>query len=117
VVAVLTSDVTCTVVRPVQIGEDSLGNPIYGEPQREAVAGVLVSAPSTSDLGADRPEGYDAVLSVHFPKAYTASLLGCSIELPDPWPDVRVIGDPQPLMEGLTPGRWNREAVCEVADG
>ncbi|MBR2065741.1 MAG: hypothetical protein IJ983_01490 [Kiritimatiellae bacterium] len=115
--AMLTSSLSCTVVRPVQVGEDSLGNPVYGEPSREVVGGVLVSAPSTASLDADRPEGYSVALSVHFPKDYTASLKGCSIELPSPWPTVRVIGDPQPLMEELTPGRWNREAFCEVADG
>lgn len=114
----LHSDVEVEVRRPVEGTADRLGNPTYTLAQPEKVAGVLIAPASTSDFEADRPEGYRVDLTVHFPKTYTASLRGCFIDLPSPWPSrVRVIGDPQPYQPELTPGQWNRAADCVVADG
>lgn len=114
----LQSSQAVTVFRPVAGGFDRLGNPAAAGWEAEEVAGVLIAPAASQDLGAERPEGYTDALTIHFPKEYTQSLLGCEIELPAPWPSrVRVIGDPQPYQAELTPGRWNRAADCEVSDG
>lgn len=114
----LQSTVAVDVLRPVMGGCDALGNPVVDSYESETVSGVLIAPDTTDGLGAERPEGYTDGLTLHFPKAYTASLLGCLVELPEPWPPVvRVIGDPQPYMDELTPGQWNRAARVVRADG
>lgn len=113
----LDSAVAVTVLRPIEVGADRLGNPI-DELQPEEVAGVLITPAETADIGPKRPEGYTASLTVHFPKTYTSSLQGCTLELPAPWAGFwRVKGDPQPYMSELTPGQWNRAAQVVAADG
>lgn len=108
---------TVTVTRPVVCGSDPTGVPVYGEPEREVVRGVLVDVADGAGLqmsgtGVDR--GPRVTLVLHFPKDYDASLAGCTVELSEPRPAAwagtwHVVGDPMPYEEGLTPGRWNRE--------
>ena len=112
--------VTVTVVRPTPAGRDRLGNLAYGEPVREAVHDVLVQPGPTAELDASRPEGVTVAYTLHFPKAYEASLEGCAVELPAPWASeggYRVVGDPRPYMAGNTPTRWNRPVEVEAAHG
>lgn len=112
--------VAVTVLRPVPAGRDRLGNPAYGKPVREVVGDVLIQPGPTKDLEASRPEGVTVALTLHFPKAFEGSLEGCVVELPAPWSregGYRVIGDPQPYMEGLCPTRWNRTVEVEAAHG
>ena len=106
-----------TVLRPTR-ETDRLGNEVDGEPVREAVADVLVSPGTTADMEASRPDGVTVALTLHFPKAYTASLEGCKVELPGPWGGTySVVGDPKPYMDGNCPGRWNRPVMVEAAHG
>lgn len=112
--------VAVTVVRPTPAGRDRLGNPAYGEPVREVVPDVLVQPGPTSELDASRPEGVTVAYTLHFPKAYEASLEGCAVELPAPWASegcYRVVGDPRPYMAGNCPTRWNRPVEVEAAHG
>ena len=108
------------VVRPGSPSTDRFGNAVAGEPARETVHDVLVQPGATSDLEAARPQGVAVAYTLHFPKGYTASLEGCSVELPAPWAvdgGYRVIGDPRPYMDANTPGRWNRPVEVEEAHG
>lgn len=105
---------TVAVLRPLATGSDAFGAPTV-EWEREEVADVLVAPSSTSDLGADRPEGSASSIALHFPKSYAKSLRGCRVEaLGGVW---EVSGDPAPFMGHLTPGRWNREAEAVRIDG
>lgn len=109
-----------TVVRPGEPMRDRLGNRVAGEPVREAVHGVLVAAPTAEETEAAREAGHMLAYTLHFPKSFTGRLLGCTVELPEPWANAkgyRVVGDPRPYMDANTPGRWNRPVGVEAADG
>lgn len=104
-----------TVLRPTRT-TDRLGNEVDGEPEREQVENVLVAPGPTADMEASRPDGVTVALTLHFPKTYTASLEGCSVELPEPWEGAyHVIGNPMPYMR--SPGQWNRPVEVEMAHG
>lgn len=104
-----------TVLRPTRT-TDRLGNEVDGEPEREQVENVLVAPGPTADMEASRPDGVTVALTLHFPKTYTASLEGCSVELPEPWEGTyHVIGNPMPYMR--SPGQWNRPVEVEMAHG
>ncbi len=110
--------VAVTVLVPTVTGEDSLGNPVHGEPVREVVEDVLVAPGSTSSLDASRPEGTSAALTLHFPKGYDRRLRGCEVVLPEPWGGPwRVVGDPMPYEDGLCPGPWHMPVEVEAAHG
>lgn len=98
--------VTVTVSRPVFDGVDQLWDdaPNYAD---EQVDNVLVAPTSTGDeQESNRPWGTANALTFHFPKTYTASLRGCRITYDGHTYEVE--GDPQPYMQSLAPGGWNR---------
>ena len=103
-----------TVVRRTS-GRDELGEPIEPVEEREDVQNVVVAPGSTSDLDASRPEGVKVAYSLCFPKTYSGSLRGCSVEVRGE--EYAVVGDPKRYMPENTPGDWN--LTCEVgrADG
>lgn len=103
---------TVTVLTPSQDGEDEYGQAVKTWAS-EDVHNVLVCDPSTSDLG--RPEGDSVSLTLHFPKAYAASLRGCRVTLRGR--TYEVLGDPVALTEANTPGRWNRAAPVRLVEG
>ena len=110
--------VTVTVLRPTVNGTDRLGNPSHGEPEREAVGNVLVGAPSTQGMEAARRDGATRALTLHFPRSYSSSLRGCSVELPAPWAGTyRVVGDPRPYMGANTPTPWHMPVDVEASHG
>jgi hypothetical protein len=112
------SGTTVTVLRPTAPTVDRFNDEVPGQPDREVVENVLVVPGETAELAASRPEGARVALTLHFPKAYTASLRGCSVELAAPWAGTyRVIGDPRPYMDANTPTPWNRPVEVEVAHG
>lgn len=94
---------------------DSHGNPVYGDWQDEVVEDVLAQRGSTVDLDPERPEGVNVAMTFHFPKTYTAPLMGCRICYEGRV--YNVIGDPQPYMDENTPSVWNRPVECEASDG
>ena len=93
---------------------DDLGEPIDSQPSREAVRCVVCPG-STSDLGAERPNGVRIAYTLHFPKAYKGDLRGCSVEVRGTRYDV--VGDPQRTTEAATPGPWNMAVEVARADG
>lgn len=112
------SGVTVTVLRPTITGTDRFNAPVYGEPQPETVANVLIAPGATADLDASRPEGVTVAFTLHFPKGYTESLEGCSVVLPSPWSGTyRVIGNPRPYMDANTPTPWHMPVEVEAAHG
>ena len=105
------------VNRPYQAGTDRFNNVVYGQ-TGETVDDVLISPGSTELLDASRPEGVSVAYTLHFPKTYTESLEGCTVELPAPWTgEYRVIGDPRAYMDANCPTRWNRPCEIEAAHG
>lgn len=102
-----------TVVRD-NVSYDDLGEPIYGDQEREQVD-VLVQPGTTTDLDATRPNGVEVVFTLHFPKSYTKSLQACRIEARG---DIyEVVGDPQPYTPENTPGNWNLPVEVKRVDG
>lgn len=109
----LIPDEAVTVIRPT-VERDDLGEPIEAGASREEVRCVVCPG-STSDLGAERPNGVQVVYTLHFPKAYAGSLRGCSVEVRGTRYDV--VGDPQRTAEAATPGPWNMAVEVSRADG
>ena len=102
-----------TVVRPT-VERDDLGEPTLGEPTREAVRCVVCPG-STSDLGAERPNGVRIAYTLHFPKTYKGDLRGCSVEVRSKV--FGVVGDPMRTADAATPGPWNMAVEVARADG
>ncbi|BBH49873.1 hypothetical protein Pcatena_04600 [Parolsenella catena] len=102
-----------TVVRPT-VERDDLGEPTLGEPTREAVRCVVCPG-TTSDMDAPRPEGVTVAYTLHFPKTYSGSLRGCSVEVRGETYDV--VGDPRRTTDAATPGPWNLAVEVTRADG
>lgn len=103
-----------TVIRPTT-ESDELGEPIEGEPIREAVENVIVVPGATVELDASRPNGATVAFTLCFPKGYGRSLKGCSVEVRGR--AYEVIGDPQPYTEENTPGYWNLTVEVTRTDG
>lgn len=103
-----------TVIRPV-VARDELGEPSYGEPEREAVVNVVVAPGPTSDLGASRPNGVTVAYTLCFPKSFSGGLKGCSVEVRGEL--CKVVGDPRRYTETSTPGDWNLTVEVTRTDG
>lgn len=93
---------------------DDIGEPTAAAETRERVR-CIVCPGSTSDLGAERPNGVRIAYTLHFPKDYEGDLRGCSIEVRG----VRynVVGDPQRTTDAATPGNYNMAVEVTRADG
>lgn len=101
------------VIRPT-VERDDLGEPLEAGASREEVRCVVCPG-STSDLGAERPNGVRIAYTLHFPKTYKGDLRGCSVEVRGIRYDV--VGDPQRTAEAATPGPWNMAVEVARADG
>lgn len=102
-----------TVIRPTA-GRDDLGEPVETGTSREAVRCVVCPG-ATSDMDATRPEGVAVAYTLHFPKTYSGSLRGCSVEVRGETYDV--VGGPQRTTEAATPGPFNLTVEVTRADG
>lgn len=96
------------------IERDDLGEPVFGEQTREEVRCVVCPG-AASDMDATRPEGVAVAYTLHFPKTYSGSLRGCSVEVRGETYDV--VGDPQRTTEAATPGPFNLTVEVTRADG
>ena len=101
-----------TVIRPT-VERDDLGEPVETGTSREAVRCVVCPG-ATSDMDATRPEGLTVAYTLHFPKTYSESLRGCSVEVRGETYDV--VGDPQRTTEAATPGPFNLTVEVTHAD-
>ncbi len=107
--------VDVTILRPVEMGTDSMNEPIVELREEAKPVRVITSPGSSAELDATRPDGVRVSWTLHFPKTYTNSLRACRVKL---FGIVyRVIGDPQPYMPENTPGMWNRPVEVEAVDG
>lgn len=116
--------VSVTVLRPTCGGRDRFGDMSEGVPKPERVDDVLISpggdVSSNEDLEAQRTDGDELSLQLHFPKAYKGELRGCELMLPAPWDafnPYRVVGQPLPYIEANTPTRWDRPVRAVSARG
>lgn len=105
---------TVAVIRP-SVSRDGLGEPTYGEPEREEVAGVVVAPGATADLDATRPAGVTVAYTLCFPKSYARSLRGCRVEVRGT--EHAVVGDPKPYTPENTPGTRNLTVEVTRTDG
>lgn len=103
-----------TVIRP-NVTNDDLGEPIYWEPLRVDVSGVLVTPGSTADLDVTRPNGVTVSFSLGFPKTFKEQLRGCSVVVRGR--EYHVIGDPQPYTPENIPGPYNYTVEVTRTDG
>lgn len=93
---------------------DELGDVADSTETRTPVQ-CLVAPGATVDLDTTRPEGVTVAYTVHFPKTFTDSLRGCSVEVRGAV--YTVIGDPQAYAEGNTPGGFDRAVEVTRTDG
>lgn len=112
----LLEGVDIVVIRRMPTGNtDAMGEPAIKE-RREIVHDVLWAPRSSDDMDdPQRPHGDVDDIKLHFPKAYTASLAGCDIEVDGS--RYRVQGDPEGFPPHLTPGRWNRPVIGRRVQG
>lgn len=110
----LLDTVTVVVARQVVGEPDPFGQPTTSWVE-ETVAGVLPTPGKTSDLGVDRPDGVRVDMTFSFPRSYKKSLKGCRITYNNR--TYRVVGDPQPSLETITPGAWNLTVETEAVNG
>ena len=104
------------VLRREQTGTDDFNEPIY-EWTETPVEDVLTSPGPREDLPeATRPDGVQVAWTCHFPRDFTGSLRGARVKVRNDEPR-NVVGDPQPYLDHLTPGRWNRPVELEGTDG
>lgn len=110
--------ITATVWHPIT-ETDRFGNDVAERWTSETVENVLVEPASTTDMEAARPDGAIVDMTLHFPKSYSGDLRGCKVTLPSPWDigEYRVIGNPRPLIDALTPTRWHMSAEVTWSDG
>lgn len=107
--------VTVVVEKPVSGGVDAFNAPtVVWESER--VENVLVAPAGTENVENHvRTMGDKAGLQFHFPKTFTGSLRNCRIRYGDRvW---EVEGDPQPYLNHLTPGVWNRRVDAYIMEG
>lgn len=108
---IATEDVT--VIRP-SADRDSLGEPTYGDPEREEVAGCIVQPGATSDLDASRPDGATVALTVYM-RDPGRPLRGCLVEVRGR--EYEVVGDPRPSTAANVPGGRNLTVEVSATDG
>ena len=93
---------------------DDIGEPTAAAETRETVR-CIVRPGSTSDLGAERPNGVRTAYTLHFPKDYEGDLRGCRVIVRgEPF---CVVGDPQRTTDAATPGNYNMAVEVTRADG
>ena len=109
----LISTETVTVIRPTAV-RDELGEPTYGEPEREEVAGCIVQPGATSDLDASRPDGVTVALTIYM-RDPGRPLRGCLVEARGR--EYEVVGDPRPSTAANVPGGRNLTVEVSATDG
>ena len=100
---------TVVVEVPETVGHDPYGAPIT-ECEEVEVSHVLVAPGAQRDLGEDRPEGYDILYTLYFPKAFAGTLSNTRIKVCGRW--LRVIGFSDHYPD--CPTQW--DMVVEVGE-
>ena len=103
------------VTRRTIASRDEMGEPVFDE-SSEIVGNVLWHESTTDEMDeSNRMYGVTCDLSLDFPKTYTASLEGCTVNVCGT--EYRVLGDPKGLMAENTPTPWCRPVRVARADG
>ena len=103
------------VTRRTMTDRDDMGEPVFTT-STETVRNVLWHESTTDEMDESyRMYGVTCDLSLDFPKTYTASLEGCTVNVEGT--EYRVLGDPKGFMRENTPMPWNRPARVARADG
>ena len=109
---------TVTVMRPTGATSDRFGNQEPTGSAQEKVGNVLIAPADTSDLEAAREDGTTVALEAHFPRGYGKELEGCEVVLDGQWAGTyRVVGDPKPYDDALTPTAWDMPVRLVSAHG
>ena len=106
---------TVTVTRRTVTGRDGMGEPVFAETSTD-VGNVLWHEATTDEMDeSNRMFGVTCELSLDFPKTFTDSLEGCSVNVRGT--EYRILGDPKGYMPDNCPTPWNRSAKAVRADG
>lgn len=128
---------TVTVYPRIWDKRDGFGNVIEAYSTPADVDNVLIAPGTAQDLDDTRPEGVRVALTLHFPKGWASAigatttttttttgpdapvtLRGAKVTLYGAYAGTyRVVGDPKPYMDGLTPTQWNMPVEVEAYDG
>ena len=104
-----------TVTSRTLKSRDDMGEPVF-ETTTTTVENVLWHEASTDEMDeSNRMFGVTCDLSLDFPKSFTDSLEGSTVEVGGT--AYRVLGDPKGYMAENTPTPWNRRAMAVRADG
>ena len=107
--------VDVTVTRRTATTCDAMGEPVFSL-TTTTVGNVLWHEASTDEIDeSTRMFGVECDLSLDFPKTYTDSLEGCTVNVNGD--EYRVLGDPKGYMAENTPTPWNRSVKVARADG
>ena len=103
------------LTRRTMTGRDDMGEPVFEE-TAETVHNVLWHESTTDEIDeSNRMFGVTCDLSLDFPKTFTGSLEGCSVNVGGT--EYRILGDPKGYMPENCPTPWNRSAKAVRADG
>lgn len=104
--------VTVTWLTPT--GRVDGGNSPILESESETIDDVLVKPGADSNAtDSTRPDGITVALTLAFPRSWTyRSLRGARVTVRGT--DYEVVGDPIPVLGGMTPTRWN--LLVELTD-
>ena len=106
---------TVTVTKRTVSSRDEMGEPVFATESVE-VDNVLWHESTTDEIDeTNRMYGVSCDISLDFPKTFTGSLEGCSVNVGGT--EYRVLGDPIGYMPENTPTPWNRSVKAARADG
>lgn len=109
---------TVQVEQRIWDARDGFGNYVEAYQGAIGVDNVLVAPGSAAELDASRPDGVKVALTLHFPKGWAGTLRGAKVTLTGAYSGTyRVVGDPKPYMDALTPTQWNMPVEVEAYDG
>ena len=104
-----------TVTKRTVSSRDEMGEPVFST-TTTTVGNVLWHESTTDEMDeSNRMFGVTCELSLDFPKTFTDSLEGCSVNVEGT--EYRILGDPKGYMPENCPTPWNRSAKAVRADG
>lgn len=104
-----------TVTKRTVSSRDEMGEPVFAV-TTTTVGNVLWHESTTDEMDeSNRMFGVTCELSLDFPKTFTDSLEGCSVNVGGT--EYRILGDPKGYMPENCPTPWNRSAKAVRADG
>ena len=103
---------TVSVLLPVEVGSDELGEPIVNYDPSGSVD-VIVAPGSTSDVFGNVRDGQKVALTLHFPKTWTDNLTGARVIVRGD--EYRVVGSPFRYTD--SPGLYDMPVEVTACNG